>query len=154
MRLERKNMPPPTLRRNGTFKKHLKNNSPLIVGFSCRVDYVDSFGRTRRCLKKDLTVFQKQDAELNKQPLASTTSVSYGNFVAASVQVSNEEPSILSLDEEARKRQRQLWEEEEEKNRDKSKVHYQDILYQGRIIPIYFFMENKNKQIQKLIFKN
>lgn len=78
--------------------------------------------------------------------------MSYGNFVAASVQVSNEEPSILSLDEEARKRQRQLWEEEEEKNRDKSKVHYQDILYQGRIIPIYFFMENK--QIQKLIFKN
>ncbi|XP_046654324.1 coiled-coil domain-containing protein 174-like isoform X1 [Daphnia pulicaria] len=111
------------------------------------VDYVDSFGRTRRCLKKDLTVFQKQDAELNKQPVASTTSVSYGNFVAASVQVSNEEPSILSLDEEARKRQRQLWEEEEEKNRDKSKVHYQDILYQeARQHGVGFYSFSKDEE--------
>ena len=98
---------------------------------------MDSFGRTRRCLKKkDLKVFQKQDAEMNT-PVASSTSVSYGNFVASSVQETNEgSKNILDLEEEARKRQRQLWEEEEEKNREKSKVHYQDILYQGRIIQI------------------
>ena len=97
---------------------------------------MDSFGRTRRCLTKDLKVFQKQDAEINT-PVASSTSVSYGNFVASSGQDTNEgSKNILDLEEEARKRQRQLWEEEEEKNREKSKVHYQDILYQGRIIQI------------------
>ena len=120
--------------------------------FSYRVDYVDSLGRTRRCLKKDLPVFQKQDAELTKQPVASSTSVSYGNFVASSGQDTNEEPkNVLGLEEEARKRQRQLWEEEEEKNRDKSKVHYQDILYQGRIIPN--FKKMGKKRIQKCYLK-
>lgn len=101
----------------------------------CRVDYVDSFGRTRRCLKKDLTVFQQRDAELNKQPGTSSTTTPYGNFVTSSQQNSSEDPQNISgLDEEARKRQRLLWEKEEEENRQKSKVHYQDILYQGRII--------------------
>jgi hypothetical protein len=29
-----------------------------------RVDYVDSFGRSRRCMKKDLPKLQKMDEEL------------------------------------------------------------------------------------------
>lgn len=55
--------------------------------------------------------------------------------MTSSQQNSSEDPQNISgLDEEARKRQRLLWEKEEEENRQKSKVHYQDILYQGRII--------------------
>lgn len=98
-----------------------------------RVDYIDSFGRTRRCLKKDLPSFQQQDAELNKQP--QSTPVSYGNFVKSDEHTANEGDSqnIFSQDEESRKRQRELWEEEEERNRQKTNVHYQDVLYQGRI---------------------
>ncbi|XP_057374445.2 LOW QUALITY PROTEIN: coiled-coil domain-containing protein 174-like [Daphnia carinata] len=112
------------------------------------VDYVDSFGRTRRCLKKDLAVFQQRDAELNKQPVASPTSTSYGNFVPSSEQNSGEDPQNISgLDEEARKRQRQLWEEEEEKNRQKNKVHYQDILYQeARQHGVGFYSFSKDEE--------
>ncbi|KAI9556970.1 hypothetical protein GHT06_016764 [Daphnia sinensis] len=112
------------------------------------VDYVDSFGRTRRCLKKDLAVFQQRDAELIKQPVASSTSTPYGNFVASSEQNSSEDPQNISgLDEEARKRQRLLWEKEEEENRQKSKVHYQDILYQeARQHGVGFYSFSKDEE--------
>ncbi|KZS11786.1 Coiled-coil domain-containing protein 174 [Daphnia magna] len=112
------------------------------------VDYVDSFGRTRRCLKKDLTVFQQRDAELNKQPGASSTTTPYGNFVTSSQQNSSEDPQNISgLDEEARKRQRLLWEKEEEENRQKSKVHYQDILYQeARQHGVGFYSFSKDEE--------
>ena len=89
-----------------------------------------------------------------------STSVSYGNFVTSSEPNPNEEPqNILGLDEEARKRQRQLWEEEEEKNRQKSKVHYQDILYQGRIFQSFFCcifrpIELLQTKIEEPVFKN
>ena len=33
---------------------------------SCRVDYVDSFGRERRCLRKDLKELQHMDNDLNE----------------------------------------------------------------------------------------
>ena len=98
-----------------------------------RVDYVDSFGRTRRCLKKDLPQFQKQDAELKSSPSTATASTSsYGSFVKASND--QELQGILGMDDEARRRQRQIWEEEEERNKQKSKLHYQDVLHQGKLI--------------------
>ena len=33
----------------------------------CRVDFVDSLGRSRRCLKKDLPDLQRQDEELKER---------------------------------------------------------------------------------------
>ena len=112
----------------------LFNQLDYLIYFSClfRVDYVDSFGRTRRCLKKDLPNFQKQDDELSK-PAESTASAStYGNFVKANASTNDQElQGILGMDDEARRRQRQIWEEEEERNRHKSKLHYQDVLSQG-----------------------
>ena len=92
---------------------------------------MDTFGRTRRCLRKDLPVFQQQDAELTNQP-KSSTSQPYGNFVRPSEENLTNDPNILGLDDEAKKRQRELWEEEEEKNRQKPNVHYQDVLFQGK----------------------
>lgn len=92
---------------------------------------MDTFGRTRRCLRKDLPVFQQQDAELTNQP-KSSTSQSYGNFVRPSEENLTNDQNILGLDDEAKKRQRELWEEEEEKNRQKPNVHYQDVLFQGK----------------------
>lgn len=113
---------------------------------------MDSFGRTRRCLKKDLPVYQKQDVELNKAQISTPAPTSYGNFVAAGEDIvqSGEPQSIRSVDEEARRLQRQLWEEEEEKNRQKPKVHYQDILYQGKVVFVYFSFTT----IAKVLFKN
>ena len=86
-------------------------------------------------MRKDLPNFQLQDAELNKSEPKKP--VSYGNFVKPSEHTDHQvdgPQNILGLDEESRKRQRALWEEEEERNRQKSNVHYQDILYQGKII--------------------
>lgn len=98
------------------------------TAFFHRVDFVDSLGRKRRCLKKDLAYYQQQDEELyNAKPKES--SASYGNFVKASEESAENE--VLSLDEEARKYQRLKWEEEEAANAVKSNIHYQDILYQG-----------------------
>lgn len=115
---------------------------------------MDSFGRTRRCLRKDLTTFQQQDADL-KQPVASSTSTPYGNFVASSEPNTNEDSqNLIVLDEEARRRQRELWEKEEEENRQKSKVHYQDILYQGRIIKSSiknnWYRETRSRSLQSM----
>ena len=105
------------------------------------MDFVDSLGRKRRCLKKDLAYYQQQDEELYKAK-PKESSASYGNFVKPSEE-SAENEDVLALDEEARKKQRLKWEEEEAANTMKSNIHYQDILYQGKhsftlIISLYF----------------
>lgn len=84
---------------------------------------MDSFGRTRRCQKKDLPELQKRDADVSSVR-------SYQGFVAASVDSPETQPETVPGDEE-RLRMRQAWEAEEEQNRNKSKLHYQDVLHQG-----------------------
>ncbi|NP_001234938.1 coiled-coil domain-containing protein 174 [Xenopus tropicalis] len=74
------------------------------------VDYVDSLGRSRRCMKKDLPHLLKMDRELK------------GKSSAA------EEKTLLS-DDMRREIQRQKWEQEEEEalNRPTGPIHYEDI---------------------------
>ena len=107
------------------------------------MDYVDSFGRTRRCLRKDLPTFQRQDADLKKDENKATSSSapSYTNFIKSS-EPSNFPEGPADEAEEARRARRQKWEEEEAENARKSKLHYQDILYQG-----IYFDTKINKQI-------
>lgn len=38
-----------------------------FLSLSCRVDYVDALGRSRRCLRKDLPGFQKMDQDLQNK---------------------------------------------------------------------------------------
>lgn len=44
-------------------KNLLVNCSPAAL-FLSRVDYVDAWGRSRRCMKKDLPGFKKMDQDL------------------------------------------------------------------------------------------
>ena len=93
------------------------------------VDYVDSFGRTRSCRKADLAEFQRRDQKLNPD--------TYSNFVKASelpAAVGEESQELAAAEEERKKAQRTKWEAEEEENRNKSSVHYQDVLFQGKIL--------------------
>ena len=126
-----------------------------------RVDYVDGFGRTRRCLRKDLPSFKQADAELKKTGSVSnsTSSASYSNFVKPSESASANadeasSSSTLAQDEEARRLRREKWEQEAEENARKSKLHYQDVLYQGKL-SIFGRQSNtlgaKQKNRQKVI---
>lgn len=75
------------------------------------VDYVDSLGRSRRCMKKDLPSFQRMDLDLNKQG-----------------KVPDDQKTLLSEDMR-RELQRKEWEREEEEamKRPVGPVHYEDI---------------------------
>lgn len=111
-------------------------NSQLSTFSGYRVEFVDSFGRTRRCLRKDLAAFQQQDAEMAKPSTVQATS--YGNFVKAAESKSNEDESnmvaIFGGDDEAKQLKRKLWEEEEAANKAKPNLHYGDVLYEGKRI--------------------
>lgn len=74
------------------------------------VDYVDSLGRSRKCMKKDLPDFERMDLNLKSKGKAS------------------DEKTLLSEDMR-RELQRQEWEREEEEamSRPVGPIHYEDI---------------------------
>ncbi len=83
------------------------------------VEYTDSLGRTRTCMKKDLDWIKRQDRELSQ---AADERSAQGPS-----QIPNE-PDLLSEDMR-RELLRQKWEKEEEQNLTKRNVHYQDVLF-------------------------
>ena len=98
----------------------------IISNRKYRVDFVDSFGRTRRCQKKDLPEFQERDRQIDpKQP-------EYSNFVKASGGDNDTMSEEATAEAERKKQMRQQWEQDEEINRSKSSLHYQDVLFQGK----------------------
>lgn len=40
----------------------------MIHVLSFRVDYVDSFGRSRKCLRQDLPIMQQKDTKIKENP--------------------------------------------------------------------------------------
>lgn len=103
------------------------------------VDYLDSLGRSRRCMKKDLPHLLKMDKELQgKSPDA-------------------EEKTLLSEDMR-RELQRKQWEEEEEEamKRPIGPMHYEDIRQnEARELGVGYFafardQENRRKQMETL----
>ncbi|XP_028136437.1 coiled-coil domain-containing protein 174 [Diabrotica virgifera virgifera] len=105
------------------------------------VDYVDCFGRTRKCMQKDLEYLKSKDNEMKKvvevkhQQLdnpASQNLENDDNFVQSSTEslAENEvgQSELLSSDMR-RELLRQQWEKEEEELRNKSEIHYEDVLF-------------------------
>lgn len=90
------------------------------------MDFVDALGRTRRCLRCDLPSMKTKDADLQKsiQPKPAPKSVS--DIVAP-------QQELFSADMH-RAAMRQKWEEQEIKLKDKTDIHYQDILFDGKCI--------------------
>lgn len=81
------------------------------------VEYTDAFGRTRECLRAELSQRLEQDKQLS-QDLNSSEKT--------------EEKTTLDphlLEDLHRESQRQKWEAEEELNATKKNLHYQDVLY-------------------------
>jgi len=150
-----------TDRRMGKLKSKLEDDTPPADEKDYEasnsdeewVDYLDSFGRTRRCIKKDLHLYKQQDAQIQEK--------SYANFVKSNEENTDEtQPSNPSLEsafnDEAIKARRLQWEQEEAENVKKSKLHYQDVLYQEARqhgVGFYSFSkdeEERSRQMQEL----
>lgn len=97
------------------------------------VDYVDSLGRSRRCMKKDLPDLLKMDKDLQgKKPVT-------------------QEKTLLSEDMR-REIQRQQWEQEEEEalKRPMGPMHYEDIRdSEARQLGVGYFSFARDEQIRK-----
>ncbi|KAJ1531823.1 hypothetical protein ONE63_000476 [Megalurothrips usitatus] len=98
------------------------------------VDYKDSLGRTRRCLRRDLPRFRELDDRLLKSlepkvPVQDESPPHPGPLPPGGLPPGCAAPDLLS-DDMRREQQRLKWEEEEEKLRDKSDIHYQDVLFE------------------------
>lgn len=97
------------------------------------VDYVDSLGRSRRCMKKDLPDLLKMDKSLQgKKPAA-------------------QEKTLLSEDMR-REMQREQWEQEEEEalKRPIGPLHYEDIRNnEARQLGVGYFAFSKDEQNRK-----
>ncbi|KAK2862200.1 hypothetical protein Q5P01_001733 [Channa striata] len=94
------------------------------------VDYVDSLGRSRRCMKKDLPDFKKMDQDLKGIGKASS------------------EKTLLSEDMR-RELQRQEWEREEEESmkRPVGPIHYEDIRAQeARELGVGYFAFSRDQE--------
>ncbi|KAF5270394.1 hypothetical protein FQR65_LT05582 [Abscondita terminalis] len=97
------------------------------------VEYTDCLGRTRKCMRKDLEFVKTKDKELlaavdkdeNKAEQLSKT----GSCVRELNENKVTESSELLSSDMRRELLRQQWEKEEEELRQKSDVHYQDILF-------------------------
>ncbi len=94
------------------------------------VEYVDSLGRTRTCMKKDLHELKKTDRELKE--VAKDREYNEETYASRSVTVDSDlgvpTPDLLSEDMR-RELLRQKWEREEEANLRKRDVHYHDVLF-------------------------
>lgn len=96
------------------------------------VDYTDCFGRTRKCLRKDLDFYKKKDDSTaeNIQP----TDKFYVDKVGEEVEEERTSPKIDDViedetNETTLKLLKEQWEQREVENTQKDFVHYQDVLF-------------------------
>jgi len=90
------------------------------------VEYTDSLGRTRTCMKKDLKRLQGKNDDLSKRDDSDSSSSEDDSKRAR--HNSGEEPDLLSEDMR-RDMLRQKWEKEELENLEKDSLHYSDVRF-------------------------
>ncbi|XP_057670827.1 coiled-coil domain-containing protein 174 [Diorhabda carinulata] len=101
------------------------------------VEYVDSFGRTRKCMEKDLEFLKSKDKEMKKiieekkqlnEEDNRKDEEDCSQNVTEDTDISKDTDQMISSDMR-RELQRRQWEKEEEENRNKTNIHYEDVLY-------------------------
>ncbi|XP_052119845.1 LOW QUALITY PROTEIN: coiled-coil domain-containing protein 174 [Frankliniella occidentalis] len=118
------------------------------------VDFTDSLGRTRRCLRRDLSRFRELDDRLfkslePKSPPEAKDVPSPNSLPPAGYPAGCAAPDLLS-DDMRREQQRLKWEEEEEKLRSKSEIHYQDVLFdEARSHGVGFFAFARDEAVRR-----
>jgi len=88
------------------------------------VEYIDSLGRSRMAMKKDLSELKSRDKDLEARQTTPPPGVVQNNQ-----QTTEDETPDLMSEDMRRDLLRQKWEQEEEENLRKTKLHYRDVLY-------------------------
>lgn len=128
----------------------------VTMFFKYRVEYTDSLGRTRKCLRKDLKDIKARDADLRehaekRHQTAPTTEKTAEKETEPELLLEKEteteediesriaeEESELISGEMRREMLRRQWEHEEEELRDKTEIHYQNVLFNGLLSEKFF----------------
>ncbi|KAK2154285.1 hypothetical protein LSH36_272g06034 [Paralvinella palmiformis] len=110
-----------------------------------KVDYVDSLGRSRRCMEKDLPELKKMDRELvGKKTLLRDADINDSTL-----------PELMS-DDMYKERLRAKWEEEERRNMEQPESHYANVQFdevRDHGVAFYQFdkdAETRQQQMEKL----
>ncbi|XP_022654847.1 coiled-coil domain-containing protein 174-like isoform X1 [Varroa destructor] len=99
--------------------------------------FTDSLGRTRKCLKTELTIFLREDERLRKSLEKSHSNEAIGSIPLpvptgegvdseAGIKISKPMNAVEDLEKEKRLRQ---WAQVEQENAAKERIHYRDVLF-------------------------
>jgi len=109
------------------------------------VEYTDSLGRTRTCMRKDLKKLQQKDRKKEPRERKESSS-SEDSDRNDDRDKSNDEPDMLSEDMR-REMIRQKWEKEEMENLTKDSLHYTDVRFdEARNHGAAFYAFSKDEQ--------
>lgn len=103
---------------------------------------MDCLGRTRTCLQKDLEYLKSKDEKLRSVVESKKQVEDQNSELIVESHEENQIPNNDQISEESellssdmrRELLRQQWEKEEDNLRNKSNIHYQDILFGGYYI--------------------
>ncbi|XP_065175720.1 coiled-coil domain-containing protein 174-like isoform X2 [Sycon ciliatum] len=127
-------------------KKSYDNEAPATVGETSKgagkvagdgndwVDYVDSLGRSRRCLRKDLPDLKAMDADLSGRPEGATTAAAdepdAKKAASSALLPWLKEDATLMSEDMYKELRRQKWEEQERELAERTgPVHFEDIRF-------------------------
>ncbi|CAF0806811.1 unnamed protein product [Didymodactylos carnosus] len=126
-------------------RKVYENNTTIIkeptiisANNSDKVEYVDSFGRTRLLTRDELE--KKQQLESLQSPPPSTT-------------IEQSESEIDRVERVHRDQMREKWEQDMQAIRDKTQLHYQDILFDEKRehgVGYYQFSKDEQKRTEQM----
>lgn len=94
----------------------------LTIAIFSRVDFTDTLGRSKRCLRRDLPEIKAKDVKLAAELKPASPPPATPAAPATA--------ELLSWDMQ-RELMRQKWEEQETLLLGKKNVHYQDVLFDG-----------------------
>lgn len=103
-----------------------------------RVEYTDCFGRSRQIPKKDLHKVQEQDEDLHNVAESRDQQVDQKEENSRSSKSTgeiseDENESVYGPDVGLQfMKQREEWQKQEELNKERTSIHYRDILFDGR----------------------
>ncbi|XP_048517485.1 coiled-coil domain-containing protein 174 isoform X1 [Dendroctonus ponderosae] len=132
------------------------------------VEYTDSLGRSRKCLRRDLAEFKSRDADLReiaekRQQIAPSRDEEKRDELETASNNERQDKEVCEkdpIDEESemisgdmrRHMLRQQWEKEEEALRDKSDIHYQNVLFneaRQHGVGYYAFSKDEEERAQQ-----
>jgi hypothetical protein len=118
---------------------HLEVLETHLLLLYFRVEHTDCFGRTRKILRKDLKKMKDQDEQLvdvaESRDQQDTTHRSPSVSSESSGEISDDDKgSFIGPDIGLQfMKQREEWEKQEEVNKERPILHYQDILFDGEL---------------------